>query len=163
MNQKILLKYEKVMGMALRGEPNEAATAANIAAAMRKEHPWLEKGYEEKVKSADSRSEGEHRTPGRDTDGWTINDVFTMAREAANKAREFTHAMADTQAAVDMADNTAMHVFMEDSTQSWHINTVFSSSEIEDLSSMNPLQLRSYVDSLSERYREWLGELFLND
>ena len=163
MNEKILRKYEKVMQMALRGEPHEAATAANIAAEMRMQNPWLERAYAKHTETDDKPdSAPDHGTAEADV-RWNWNDVFGMAKEAAQKAREFTHAMADTEAAVDMAEGTEMKVYQKERSMSWHIDTVFSAQDIEVLQDMNPLQLRTYVDSLTERYREWLGQLFLDD
>jgi hypothetical protein len=163
MNEKILRKYAKVMQMALRGEPNEAATAANIAAEMRVEYPWLAKAYAEQTETDDKTDSAPNHGTREADSGWNWNDVFGIAKEAAQKAREFTHAMADTEAAVDMADGTEMKVYQNERSMSWHIDTEFSAQDIEVLQDMNPLQLRTYVDSLTERYREWLGQLFLDD
>jgi hypothetical protein len=130
---------------------------------MRKQHSWLEQEYAAHTKSKEEpESEPLHESH-QSAPGWNWNDVFGMAREAANRAREFTHAMADTEAAVDMAEGTHMQVYQNDSSLSWHIDTIFTAQDIDVLRDMNPLQLRTFVDSLTERYREWLGELFYDD
>lgn len=162
--EKILSKYDKVVTMAQRGEPNEAANAAKIAATMRSKHEWLHDEWRRRQEQAPQESvQASGQGDSAVWDGLNWGRMWNVARETVNKAREFTQSMADTQYAIDVADEVAFSVREDTMRGGWRINTHFPEAMITDLHEMNEMQRRAFVEHVAIHYRAWLDELFLED
>jgi hypothetical protein len=163
--ERILAKYEKVVTMAQRGEANEAANAAKIAASMREKHDWLHDEWRRRQEAAQQPSHDHSaEPPGHGIwDGVDWGRMWNVAKDTVNKAREFTQSMADVHHAIDVADEATMSARQDMRRGGWQLNTWFSDEVVEELSEMNEMQRQAFVDHVATRYRAWLDELFLDD
>lgn len=160
--ERILAKYEKVVTMAQRGEANEAANAAKIAASMRQKHDWLHDEWRRRQEQPAPQAVSPPESSGV-WDGVDWGRMWNVAKDTVNKAREFTQSMMDTQYAVEVADDVPMKVREDTISGGWRLNTHFPEGMIDELHTMNEMQRRAFVDHVAERYRAWLDELFLDD
>jgi hypothetical protein len=161
--EKILLKYEKVVTLAQRGEANEAANAAKIAASMREKYPWVHDRWREWQNAKQQQAQQPKSESSSRWDSVDWESVWDMARSTVNRAREFTQAMADVQHATNVADDVFMEARELSPSGTWRLDTRFSAEIIEEVRVMNAMQRRAFVEHVAEHYRSWLDELFLEE